>query len=96
MEHNEYKAAEQDAREQWSAPRPPMTSEDGLTAEFMHAIWRDGIIGYKEFRSWLANSFSSYAAVRDPGVDAMIDGIGRDNFNRAHEPEPEEETDSES
>ena len=75
---------------QWSGPKFQMTAEDGLTAEFMHMIWRDGLIGYKEFRAWLANNFPSYSTVRDPAVDAMIDGVGRKNFEQAHAPEEEE------
>ncbi len=80
---------------QWVAPRPPMTSDDGLTAEFMHTLWRDGVIGYKELRGWLANNFASYAAIRDPAVDAMIDGVARDRFEREHDPEPEEQVSEE-
>jgi len=77
--------------EQWVSPRPPMTSEDGLTAEFMLTIFREGVIGYKEFRAWLANAFVSYAAIRDPSVDAMIDGVARDRFEREHRVEEQEE-----
>lgn len=76
---------------QWVPPRASMTASDGLTAEFMHTLWRDGIIGYKEMRSWLANNFVSYAAIRDPAVDAMIDGVGREQFGRAHAPEEDNE-----
>ena len=81
--------------EQWVSPRPPMTSQDGLTAEFMHGLWRDGIIGYKEMRGWLANNFASYAAIRDPAVDAMIDGVARDRFEREHRVEEQEDPVSE-
>lgn len=54
-----------------------MQSKDGLTAEFMLTIFRDGVIGYKEFRSWLADTFESFASVRDAGIDGRIDEIAR-------------------
>ncbi len=86
---------DEQANQQWNPPRSPMTSEDGLSAEFLHSLWRDGIIGYKEMRAWLANNFASYAAVRDPAIDAMIDDVGRERFERAHAPEEEPDPETE-
>lgn len=70
-----------------------MEAEDGLTAEFMHQLLRDGVIGYKEFRAWLANNFVSYNEVKDHTIDAMIDTVARERFERQRYPEePEDDT----
>ena len=53
-----------------------------MTAEFMLSVFDRGVIGYKEFRSWIANSFPSYEKIRDPGVDALIDDVARSRQRR--------------
>ncbi len=75
--------------EQWVRPQASMSADDGLTAEFMYTIWQSGIIGMKEFRSWLANNFASFASIRDPGVDAIIDDVARNRFERTRYPAEE-------
>jgi hypothetical protein len=76
-----------EAETQWYNAR--MVSRDGLTTEFMERIWQQGVIGMKEFRTWLANNFITFADVRDPAVDAMIDEVARTRFERARYPQEE-------
>lgn len=74
---------------EYTFPRPPLTSEDGMTAEFMQSCFDRGIIGYKEMRAWMANNFQSYEKVRDPGVDAMIDDVARSKQRQQEERDSE-------
>jgi hypothetical protein len=44
-------------------------NEGKLTFEEMLTLWREGAVGYVEFRNWLANYDISYDAVRDKEID---------------------------
>jgi hypothetical protein len=59
------------AEQQWVTPKTD------LDPEFMYKLWMDGVVGYKEFRNWLAGQYPSFDAVRDSTVDDYIDGISR-------------------
>lgn len=57
-----------------------------LTPEFMYQIWAAGLMGYKEFRSWLALESEAFASVRDPEIDAQLDEIARERAIRRRDP----------
>lgn len=71
-----------------------MNADDGLTAEFMQSLFLQGVVGLKEFRSWLEQNFSSFAKVRDPMLDAQIDNWAR-NRNQDSDDKHDEVSDSE-
>jgi hypothetical protein len=91
MEHNEYKAAEQEAREQWQPTTSFKENSQPLLLDNMWEFWQKGAIGYKEFRNWLAQEYPSFASIRDSSVDDRIDELARLRSNRFN-PEPEEES----
>lgn len=55
-----------------------LTSDGKLTPAFMRQLFLEGVLGTKEFRSWLATADSSFAEVRDSDVDNEIDRVARD------------------
>jgi hypothetical protein len=56
-----------------------------LTPQFMFELWGAGLVGYKEFRNWLALQYDSFDEVRDSSVDDMVDDIGREMVERRRE-----------
>lgn len=55
-----------------------LTAEGKLTPAFMRMLFLEGVLGTKEFRSWLAEIDESFKTVRDADVDNEIDRIARD------------------
>lgn len=49
-----------------------------LEPEFMFKLYTGGVIGTKEFRSWLAKTCPVFNSVRDADVDNEIDRIARE------------------
>lgn len=45
--------------------------------EQMFNFFKEGVLGTKEFRNWLAKNDESFASVRDPDVDNEIDDLAR-------------------
>jgi hypothetical protein len=45
--------------------------------EQQHTLFRDGVIGTKEFRNWLAKVDQVFGEVRDSDVDNEIDELAR-------------------
>jgi len=48
-----------------------------LTFDQMYQLFREGLIGTKEFRNWLERADKNFAAVRDADVDNRIDALAR-------------------
>ncbi len=46
----------------------------------MQELYDRGIVGTKEFRSWLANHSPSFAEVRDPGIDNFVEIQAQANY----------------
>jgi hypothetical protein len=51
----------------------------------MFELYSNGVIGTKEFRSWLAKVDANFASVRDADVDNEIDEQARERARRRHE-----------
>jgi hypothetical protein len=63
-----------------------LTSDGKLTPAFMRMLFLEGVLGTKEFRSWLAAMDNSFEQVRDADVDNEIDRIARERqANRLEE-----------
>lgn len=45
---------------------------------YMLEAWMQGLVGSKEFRSWLADTDPIFKGVRDPDVDNEIDRLARE------------------
>jgi len=55
-----------------------LTAEGKPTPAFMRLIFLEGVLGTKEFRSWLAKLDPSFEEVRDADVDNEIDRVARE------------------
>jgi hypothetical protein len=55
-----------------------LTESGALTPSFMRLLFLEGILGTKEFRSWLAVVDSNFKTVRDADVDNEIDRQARE------------------
>lgn len=55
------------------------------TVQEMYSLFKDGVIGTKEFRSWLANNDPEFNKVRDPDVDNEIDANARERRRQQEE-----------
>lgn len=56
----------------------PTRTEGGITPEFMHGLFVDGVVGTKEFRNWLAKVDPNFGDIRDADVDNEIDRLARE------------------
>lgn len=64
-----------------------------ITPGFMYDLFLGGIIGTKEFRSWLASNDTVFAAVRDADVDNEIDRLARERAQAIRNLEVQERED---
>lgn len=55
-----------------------LTADGKPTPAFMRMIFLEGVLGTKEFRSWLAKLDPFFEQVRDADVDNEIDRVARE------------------
>lgn len=63
---------EPDVNEQWHVPA------DLDQLEFMFQLFKNGLLGVKEFRNYLAERDETFKKVRDASIDNAIDQQARD------------------
>lgn len=60
-----------------------------LKPEFMLDLYTRGVIGTKEFRSWLGKVSPTFSEVRDADVDNEIDRLARERAQEIREEQEE-------
>lgn len=68
-----------------------LTANGTLTPAFMRMLFLEGVLGTKEFRSWLAAIDKAFDGVRDADVDNEIDRIARERQSDRLEEERRQE-----
>jgi len=58
-----------------------------LTVDQAYNLFVNGVLGTKEFRSWLASVDGNFAAVRDADIDNEIDELARRRREALQEPQ---------